>query len=67
MVGQEGLAYVYHPPIDSDEEQDDVIHDRWGLTTLSDDEADLSDGVSDLDDDSGSLRESPVPDDGKCE
>ena len=64
LVGSEGVAYVYHPSAESDEEMEELVQDMWGLAVTSD----LEDGDSDgsVSDDEDSLPASPAPDDSQC-
>lgn len=65
LVGAEGQAYRYQPPVDSDDEGDTVDGPMWGLQEPSDQE-DLSSDDEDLSEDEGSQPGSPAPDDSKC-
>ena len=67
LVGVEGVAYAYHPPVDSDDDESEVrVHDTWGLNVQSDDEDDVSSESSEEDEEI-SPSNSPPPDDAKRE
>ncbi|OWF44225.1 translation initiation factor eIF-2B subunit epsilon-like [Mizuhopecten yessoensis] len=62
--GSRGQAYVYSPPTESDDEEDEAqVHDVWGQDNKTDDEDELSSIATD--DQSDLSSEGSLPDDEK--
>ena len=63
-MGNEGVAYEYAAPPESDEEQEELTPEVWALEVESEEEVDSSEEADS--DEERSLHASPPPDDARC-